>query len=141
VQARTPLCLEYTRARDLMGRPVIEDGLARVSAPRSARKHVRGIEQQRPLEAVSGVNDLGPHNNALHYNVTVNTHCAMYWASMWLTPPLKDADLARWLVDESLLFYFLQCGAPLYYGLRVGFLVCGLFFSAPCCCSVCMLIC
>ena len=45
------------------------------------------------------------------------------------------------LVEELLLFYFLQCGAPLYYGLRVGFLVCGLFFSAPCCCSVCMLIC
>ena len=28
LQARTPLCLEYTGALDLMGRPVIEDGLA-----------------------------------------------------------------------------------------------------------------
>jgi len=100
MQTCTPLCLEYTRARDLMGRPVIEDGLARVSAPRSARNHVRGIQQQRPLEAVSGVNDLGPHDNALHYNVTVNTDCAMYWASMRLTPALKDADLVRWLVEE-----------------------------------------
>ena len=44
-------------------------------------------------------------------------------------------------VEELLLFYFLQCAAPLYFGLRVEFLVCGLFFSAPCCCSVYMLIC
>jgi len=43
MQARTPLCLEYTRVHDLMGRPNIEDGLARVSAPRSARKRVCGM--------------------------------------------------------------------------------------------------
>jgi len=100
MQARTPLCLEYTGARDLIGRPVIEDGLARVSAPRSARKRVRDMKQQRPLQAVSGVNDLGPHDNALHYSVTVNTDCGMYWASVQLTPALKDADLVRWLVEE-----------------------------------------
>jgi len=51
--------------------------------------------QQQPLEVVSGVNDLGPHDNALHYNMTVNTDCAMYWASMRLTLALKDADLVR----------------------------------------------
>jgi len=56
--------------------------------------------QQQPLEVVSGVNDLGPHDNALHYNMTVNTDCAMYWASMRLTLALKDADLVRWLVEE-----------------------------------------
>jgi len=100
MQARTPLCLEYTGARDLMGRPVIEDGLARVSAPRSACKIVRGMKQQRPLQAVSGVNDLGPHDNALLYSVTVNTDCGMYWVSVWLTPALKDAHLVRWLVEE-----------------------------------------
>jgi len=100
MQARTPLSLEYTGARDLMGHPVIEDGLARVSAPRSARKRVRGMKQQRPLQAVLGVNDLSPHDNALHYSVTVNTDCGMYWASVWLTPALKDADLVRWLVEE-----------------------------------------
>ena len=62
------------------------------------RKRVHGMKQQQPLEAVLGVNDLGPHDNALHYNVTVNTDCAMYWVSMPLTPALKDADLVRWLV-------------------------------------------
>ena len=36
MQARTPLCLEYTGACDLMGRPVIKDGLSRVCAPHSA---------------------------------------------------------------------------------------------------------
>jgi len=45
MQARTQLCLDYTRAHDLMGRPVIEDDLAQVSAPRSKRKHVCGIKQ------------------------------------------------------------------------------------------------
>ena len=100
MQARTPLCLKYTGARDLMGRPVIEDGLARVSASRSVRKRVRGMKQQRPLQAVSGVNDLGPHDNAMRYSVTVNTDCGMYWASVRLTPALKNADLVRWLVEE-----------------------------------------
>jgi len=64
------------------------------------RKRVHGMKQQQPLEAVLGVNDLGPHDNALHYNVTVNTDCAMYWVSMPLTPALKDADLVCWLVEE-----------------------------------------
>jgi len=49
---------------------------------------------------VSGVNDLGPHDNALYYNVTMNTDCAMYWTSMRLTPAFKDPDLVRWLVEE-----------------------------------------
>ena len=87
MQARTPLC----GARDLIGR----DGLARVSAPRSACKSVRGMKQQRPLQAVSSVNDLGPHDNALLYSMTVNTDCGMYWVSVWPTPALKDAHHVR----------------------------------------------
>ena len=77
MQARTPLCLEYTGARDLMGRPIIEDGLARVSTPRSMHKRVRDMEPQWPLQAVLDVNDLGSHDNALHYSMTVKTDYGM----------------------------------------------------------------
>ena len=35
-----------------MGCPVIKDGLARVSVPRSVPKRVRDMKQQRPLQAV-----------------------------------------------------------------------------------------
>jgi len=98
IQARAPLCLEYTGARDLVGCPVIEDGLARVSALRSARKRVCGMKQQRPLRAVLGVNDLGPHDNALCYSVTENTDGWMFRVSVRLTLALKAADLVRWLV-------------------------------------------
>ena len=47
------------------------------TAPRSARKRVGDMKQQRLLQAVLGVNDLGPHDNALHYSVAVNTDCGM----------------------------------------------------------------
>ena len=47
-----------------------------------------------------GVNDLGPHDNALCYSVTENTDGWMFRASVRLTLALKAADLVRWLVEE-----------------------------------------
>ena len=137
MQARTPLCLEYTRARDLGGQPVIADGLARVSVPRSARKHVRGVKQSRLLEVVSVV--MGPHDNALHYNVTMNTDCAMNWASMRLAPALMDADLVRWLVAELTsrsrsCYYSISCSVGHCFIMGSGWV-----FLSVVCSLVCMM--
>ena len=62
------LCLPRTGVRDALGRPVVQDGLARFA--RLPHKRLRSVVS-RPQRAVEGVTSLGPHANALYFSVAV----------------------------------------------------------------------
>ena len=76
-EAVQQLCLPRTGVRDALGRPVVEDGLARLA--RRPHKRLRSVVS-RPQRAAEGATSLGPHANALYFAVGVVSQCGLFRA-------------------------------------------------------------
>ena len=117
-EAVQQLCLPHTGVRDTLGRPVVEDGLARFA--RRPHKRLRSVVS-RPQRAVEGVTSLGPHANALYFSVAVVSQYGSFRAWVRLSLAVMEVgELVCFSADELAFLFFLQAGAPLHYGLRPG---------------------
>jgi len=118
----TRLAIERAGDYDLIGRPVVHDGLARLQAPRHS--HVERVSRvllhgARPERRAAGVTRLGPDGVFLYFDLALSSHCGFFRASVRLARSLLELPkLTRWSVDELVVLYTLQAGAPSCYGLR-----------------------
>ena len=87
-EAVQQLCLPRTGVRDVLGRPVVEDGLAR--SARRLHKRLRSVVS-RPQRAVKGVTSLGQHANALYFAVAVVSRCGLFRA--WVRLSLAAIEI------------------------------------------------
>ena len=89
-EAVQQLCLPRPGVRDALGRPVVEDGLARFAR----RPHKRlCIDVSRPQRAVKSVMSLGPHANALYFAVDVVLQCGLFGA--WVRLSLAAMEIGE----------------------------------------------
>jgi len=112
------LCLPRTGVRDALGRPVVEDDLARFA--RLPHKRLRSVVS-RPQRAVKGVTSLGPHANALYFSVAVVSQYGSFraWVRLSLAA-MEVGELVCFSANELAFLFFLQAGASTHYGLRPG---------------------
>ena len=118
----TRLAIERTGDYDLIGRPVVHDGLARLQAPRHG--HVERVSRvllhgARPEHRAAGVTRLRQDGVFLYFDLALSSHCGVFRASVRLARSLLEhLKLTRWSVDELVVLYTLQEGAPSCYVLR-----------------------
>jgi len=130
----TRLVIEGAGDYDLIGRP----GLARLQAPRHGhvecvfRVHLHGA---RPQRRAAGFTRLGPDGVFLYFDLALSSQCGFFRASVRLAHSLLEhPKLTRWSVNELVVLYTLQAGAPSCYGLRRTASWCdmmGLYGSTP----------
>ena len=87
-EAVQQLCLPRTGVHAVLGRPVVNDGLARFA--RLPHKRLRSVVS-RPQRAVEGVTLLGPHANALYFAVAVVSQCGLFRA--WVRLSLSVMEI------------------------------------------------
>ena len=117
-EAVQQLCLPRTGVRDALGRPVVEDGLARFARLPHKRLHSVVSRQQRTVE---GVTSLGPHDNALYFAVAVVSRYGSFRAWVLLSlAAMEVGELVCFSADELAILFFLQAGGQLHYGMRPG---------------------
>ena len=94
---------------DLIGRPVVHDGLARFLVSRHDR--VQRVphflsHDARPERRAAGVTRLGPEGGFLYFDVVLSSHCGFFRASVRLARSLLEhPQLTRWSVDELVVLY------------------------------------
>ena len=118
----THLSIQRAGDYDRIGRPVVHDGLERFHASRHGRvqcmPHVLPHEA-RPERRAVGVTRLGPDGLFLYFDLALSSHCGFFRASVRLARSLLEhPQLTRWSVDELVVLFTLQAGAPACYGLR-----------------------
>jgi len=101
---------------------VVHDSLERFHASRHGRAqcmpHVLSHEA-RPERRAVGVTRLGPDVVFLYFDLALSSHCGFFRASVRLARSLLEhPQLTRWSVDELVVLFTLQAGAPACYGLR-----------------------
>ena len=80
--------------------------------------HVLSHEAQLERRAV-GVTRLGPDGLFLYFDLAFSSHCGFFRASVRLARSLLEhPQLTRWSVNELVVLFTLQAGAPACYGLR-----------------------
>ena len=84
------VCLPRTGVRDALGRPVVEDGLARFA--RCPHKRLRSVVS-RPQRAVEGVTSLGPHANSMYFAVAAVSQCGLIRA--WVRLSLAAMEMGE----------------------------------------------
>ena len=71
------LAIERAGDYDLIGRPVVHDGLVRLQAPRHS--HVEFVSLllhgSRPERRAAGVTRLGPDGVLLYFDLALSSHC------------------------------------------------------------------
>jgi len=73
----------------------------------------------RPDRRAAGVTRLGPDDVFLYFDLALSRHCGFFRSSLRLARSLLEhPKLTRWSVDELVVLYTLQAGAPSCYGLR-----------------------
>jgi len=118
----TRLAIERAGDYDLIDCPVVHDGLARLQAPR--HDHVERVSRvlllgARPDRRADGVSSLGPDCVFLYFDLAMSSHCSFSRSSVRLARSrFEHPKLTRWSVDELVVLYTLQAGAPSRYGLR-----------------------
>jgi len=74
---------------------------------------------------------IGPDGVFLYFDLALSSHCGFFRASVRLARSLREHQkLTRWSIDELVVLYTLQAGAPSCYGLR-GTASWGLCGSTP----------
>ena len=106
---------------DRIGRPVVHDGLE-FHASRHGRAqcmpHVLPHEARPERHAVS-VTRVGPDGIFLYFDLALSSHCGFFRASVRLARSLLEhPQFTRWSVDELVVLFTFQTGAPACYGLR-----------------------
>jgi len=71
---------------DLIGRPVVHDGLVRLQAPRHG--HVECVScvllhGSQPEPRATGVTRLGPDSIFLYFDLALSSHCSFFRASVF----------------------------------------------------------
>ena len=82
------LCLPRTGFRDVLGRPVVKDGLARLA--RLPHKRLCSVVS-RPQRAVEGVTSRGPHAITVYFTVSVVSRCGLFRA--WVRLSLAAMEI------------------------------------------------
>jgi len=90
--------LAIERAGDLIGRPVVHDGLVRLQAPRHG--HVDCVSRvllhgSRPEPRATGVTRLGPDGVFLYFDLALSSHCGFFRASVFLERSLLEHSETR----------------------------------------------
>jgi len=118
------LAIERAGNDNLIGFPVVYDGLARLQAPchghveRVSRVLLQGAWAERQA---AGVTRLGSDRVFLYFELALSSHCGCrkFRASVRLARSLLEhLKVTRWSVDELVVLYTLQAGAPSCYGLH-----------------------
>jgi len=118
----THLAIRRAGDYDLIGRPMVHDGLTRFLV--SCHDHVQRVphvlsHDARPEHRAIGFTRLGPDGGFLYFDVALSSHCGFFRASVRLARLLLEhPQLTRWSVDELVVLFTLQAGAPACYGLR-----------------------
>ena len=78
---------------DLIGRPVVHDGLVRLQAPR--HDHVECVSRvllhgSRPEPRATGVTTLGPDGIFLYFDLALSSQCGFFTASVFLERSLLE---------------------------------------------------
>jgi len=78
---------------DLIGLPVVHDGLVRLQAPRHC--HVQCVSRvllhsSRPEPRATGVTRLGPDGVFLYFDLALSSHCGFFRASVFLERSLLE---------------------------------------------------
>jgi len=118
----THLAIPRAGDYDHIGRPVVHDGLERLHASRHGQAqcmpHVLSHEA-RPERRAVGVTRLGPNDIFMYFDLALSIHCGFFRTSVRLARSLlENPQLTRWSVDELVVLFTLQAGAPACYGLR-----------------------
>ena len=88
-EAVQQLCLPRTGVRDVLGRPVVKDGLAQFAR----HPHRLCRVMSRLQRAIEGVTLLGPHANALYFAVAVVSQCGIFRA--WVRLSLAAMEMGE----------------------------------------------
>jgi len=117
----THLAIRRAGDCDCIGLPVVHDSLERFHASRHGRAqcmpHVLPHEAWLERRAVS-VTRVGPDGIFLYFNLALSSHCGFFRVSVCLARSLLEhPQFTRWSVDELVVLFTLQAGAPACYGL------------------------
>jgi len=107
----THLAIERASDYDLIGRPVVHDGLVQLQAPRHG--HVECVSRallhgSRPERQAAGATRLGPDGVFLYFDLALSSHsdCGFFRACVRLARSLLEhLTLTRWSVDEVVVPY------------------------------------
>jgi len=118
----THLGIQRACEYDRIGRPVVHESLERLHASRHDRAqcmpHFLSHEALLERRAV-GVTRLGPDGFFLYFDLALLSHCGFFKTSVCLARSLLEhPQLTRWSVNELVVLFTLQAGAPACYGLR-----------------------
>ena len=75
--------------------------------------------EARPERRAVSVTRVGPDGIFLYFDLALSSHCGFFRASVRLARSLLEhPQFTRWSVDELVVIFTLQAGAPACYGLR-----------------------
>ena len=94
----TLLAIERAGDYDLIGHPVVHDGLVRLQTPRHG--HVECVSRvllhgSRPELRATGVTRLGPDGVFLYFDLALSSHCGFFRASVFLERSLLQHSETR----------------------------------------------
>jgi len=94
----THLAIERASDYDLIGRPVVHDGLVRLQAPRHG--HVECVSRVllhcfQPEPGATGVTRLGTDGVSLYLDLARSSHCGFFRASVFLERSLLERSETR----------------------------------------------
>jgi len=105
----THLAIERAGDYDLIGRPVVHDGLVRLQTPHHG--HVECVSRvllhgSWPERRAAGVTRLGPDGVFLYFDPALTSHCGFFRTSVRLARSLLEhVKITRWSVDELVVLY------------------------------------
>jgi len=75
--------------------------------------------EARPKRCTVGVTMLGPYDIFMYFDLALSRHCGFFRGLVRLVRSLLEhPQLTRWSVDELVVLFTLEVGAPASYGLR-----------------------
>jgi len=105
----THLAIERAGDYDLIGRPVVHDGLVRLQAP--CHGHVQCVSRvllhgSRPERRAAGLTRMGPDSVFLYFDLALSSHCGFFRASVRLARSLLEhPKFMCWSVYALVVFY------------------------------------